>query len=283
MKDINKKIDILFLIFIIEIFVVTSFVILGFKENSIKSYMLFGMVFLVITISFYTNIVIAMILSSAIVFIHGSYIIYNGIRGNTYQLISIENFIWLLIFPIVAITASKLGSSIQKIQIEKRDLEKEMDNMVCFDYVTSLYNKNEFYRNLSEEMKRAQRHKFELCVIFFEIQYFNELNSVYGKNKVNEILAELGDIFLQVTRQEDKRYRLDENLLAAIMPNTNMQGAEIVKERLRDKLDKITITTSKGTEKLKFHFKIAIKAYDKSIESAFQFKHLVEKELEYDV
>ncbi|MDK2799535.1 MAG: hypothetical protein PWP27_2003 [Clostridiales bacterium] len=277
----NKQVDIIFLLLIIEIFAITTLLILNIKELTFIDYILYMLVFLIIVISFYSNLITGLITSAFLVFGYGSYMLYESLF---YEKMSIANsYFWIVLFPLSAFISGNLSDCINEIRNKNIKLEKQMSNLVTVDDITGFNNLKEFYTDLNEEMSRSRRHEFYLVVMLVELQYLEELIGIYGIDKINKILKFISVLIEKVTRTEDKRYRIDEDLFAIIMPNTDISGAEIVKERLKKELENVTINDDNKTQTYKLDIKIAALQYNDSITNSFQFKELAQKELEYDI
>ena len=283
MDDKRTKVDVFFLLILIELFVLGSLFILNAEFASLKNYILLGAAYMIVIISFYTDMVAGMLASLILDFAYGSYLLYMTIRAGVLGYTFAEDYLWIAVFPLLAYTAGKYGYYIGKLRKAQEKLLYEVSNLVRIDEVTNLNNKNQFYKDLSEEMSRARRHGFQMAVMLIQIEYYSELLSVYGVAKVDEILNQIADKLEMVTRDEDKRYKLDHGMFAAILPNTPEEGALIVKDRLRKELDEGTVSSKKEMQKLSIRFRIALKTYDRKIQGAFEYKEELERELEYDV
>ncbi|WP_159430006.1 GGDEF domain-containing protein [Caminicella sporogenes] len=277
----NKQVDIFFLLLIIEIFAVTTLLIMNIKEIDFIDYILYMLTFLVIVVSFYSNLIIGLITSAFLVFGYGSYILYEGLFHENINIAS--SYFWIIVFPLSAFISGRLSDSINDIQNKKIKLEKQISSLVTVDAITGFNNIKEFYKDLNEEMSRAKRHKFYLVVMLVEIQYLEELISIYGIDKINKILKSISILIEKVTRTEDKKYRIDEDLFAIIMPNTDISGADIVKQRLKKELESIKVDDDSKTNTYKLDIKISALQYNDRISNSFHFKELVQKELEYDI
>lgn len=281
MKKINKKIDIFFLLLMILIFVIITYVFLTNKELGLNQYILLGLNFIIIVIAYYTSVVLGLLNSALIIFIYGSYILYQNIILNNTS--NFNNHIWIIIFPISGYIAGKLGDYTRRLGIKIEEFEDQIKKLVTIDEITGLNNIKEFVRDLEEEVSRERRHSSGLVLMLIEIQYFDELIGVYGKIKANEISKIMARIIKKVTRNEDKRYKVHKDMFAIIMPNTDVKGAKIVKARLKQELENIIIRDGQQTEELKFDIKVGYLKYNSKIRNPFEFKELVEKELEFDV
>jgi len=254
---------------------------LNIKEVTFIDYLLYALTFFVVVISFYSNLIIGLISSAFLVFGYGSYMLYQSLF---YGKVSIGNsYFWIILFPLSAFISGRLSDSVNEVRDRNIKFENQVNNLVTIDETTGFDNLKEFYKDLNEEMSRSRRHKFSLVVMLAEIQYLDELASIYGKYNMSKIFKVMSDLIEKVTRTEDKKYRIDDDLFAVIMPNTDIPGAEVVKGRLRKELENITIDNNTGAKRYKFDIKIALVQYNEKITNALEFKELVQKELEYDI
>jgi len=281
MRKANRYIDIYFLLLIILVFSIITLIFITVEELQLSQYILIGLNFIMIVIAYFTNIVIGLITSAFLVFFYGSYILYESILYNN---AFVENsYIWIIIFPLSTFISGKFGEYILQVQEKVINLEKQINDLVTIDEITGLNNMKEFIKDLEEEMSRSKRHKFGLVLMIIEIQYFEELINIYGRTKANTIMKIMANLIEKATRNEDKRYKVKEDMFAIIMPNTTLDGAEVVKNRLKKELENILIQGYKGEEKFKFDVKVGLLEYDNNINGALKFKEMAERELEFDV
>lgn len=280
MKRLNSYLDIYFSLLITLIFIIITYIFLTTSELEFNQYLLLGLNFLIIVIAYFTNVIVGLISSAFLVFALGSYILYHKFLNS---LVSSDNYFWIIVFPLSSFIVGKFGDYISELQENYNRLQNQINNLVTIDEVTGLNNMKEFKKDLEEEMSRAKRHEFGLVLMIIEIQYFEELLNIYGRKKTNKIVKIMASLIEKVTRNEDKRYKIDEQTFAIIMPNTKAEGARIVISRLKKKLENILINNENNEEKLKFDIKFGFLEYNEKIKDALQFKEMTERELEFDV
>jgi diguanylate cyclase (GGDEF)-like protein len=113
-----------------------------------------------------------------------------------------------------------------------------MHNMATTDALTGLINRREFNRRISEEFSRAKRHKLNLCVALFDIDFFKKINDSYGHNAGDAILKELGKLISSNTRSCDIAARYGGEEFALILPETSQTDAYELMDRLRSLVEK---------------------------------------------
>ena len=80
------------------------------------------------------------------------------------------------------------------------------------DHLTGLFNRRYFEETLDRELLRAFRNNHSIGIIMIDIDEFKRFNDTYGHAAGDEILRELGQLFIQNVRGEDipSRYGGDE-------------------------------------------------------------------------
>ncbi|AEE92618.1 Diguanylate cyclase [Tepidanaerobacter acetatoxydans Re1] len=283
MNGKSKKIKIYFVLLILEFFVLISMFFLNPDMISHKNYILLSSGFFLALWSFSTNLVMGLFAALFLVFAYGSYILYEAIFGGIFSFTFLKDYFWLMVFPVIAYTSSRLGECVNKSFKVVKELKKNVQILVRVDNLTGLGNKQKFYEDLCEEIRRAKRHGFTLSFMIVRIMFFKELTDIYGKSKTDDVVSLMVKNIEDTLRTEDKKYRLEDDTFAFILPNTDKKGAEVIKSRIRTNLSSITLNSGKKEEKLNFNFKIGIMPYDGKTDDVFEIRHRLEKELEYDV
>lgn len=108
-----------------------------------------------------------------------------------------------------------------------------LHNMATTDALTGLINRREFNLRLTEEFARAKRHKSKLSLALFDIDFFKKINDNYGHPAGDAILQELGQLIIENTRACDVSARYGGEEFALILPETSLQKAFELMDRLR--------------------------------------------------
>ena len=251
-----------------EPFMIGSYIMLTFLWVSTLVSILFGRIQ-------------GMLFSIIIVLIYAAFVFYQGMLG--IDTIIPMNYVWIISFPLLSFLAGYIGESIQEI-LEKYNKYKDLQDMlVTKDELTGLGNAKEFYQNLKVEMSLARRHKRDITIVIIEVQYFDELLAIYGKGSYTRIFDVITSILKKITRTEDTIYRISEKTFALLLPQTPLEGAEVVKRKIKDGLSEINTYTDKRFEEMHIEVRVGLASLDDSIKSEFEFKKKAEKEVEFDV
>jgi len=108
-----------------------------------------------------------------------------------------------------------------------------LHNMATTDALTGLINRREFNRRIAEEFSRSKRHKSQLSLALFDIDFFKKINDTYGHNAGDAILRELGNLISTRTRTSDIACRYGGEEFALILPETSQVEAYELLNRLR--------------------------------------------------
>lgn len=132
-----------------------------------------------------------------------------------------------------------------------RNIIQEKD--VNLDGLTNLYNRKYTFKRLEEEVKRHNRFKESLSLVIFNVDRFKRVNTVYGHEFGDEVLIKIGNILKNQVRLTDILGRFGGEEFILILPGTDLQGAIILCDKLRNAIedtdfgtDELTMTVSGG-------------------------------------
>lgn len=108
------------------------------------------------------------------------------------------------------------------------------------DGLTGLYNRRHFDNLVKREQSLVLRHKRPSSVILFDIDGFKGFNDTYGHVAGDYVLKNLSEIMLNLERDEDFSCRYGGEEFAVILPETNVEGAYVNAERLREGIEEAT-------------------------------------------
>lgn len=115
------------------------------------------------------------------------------------------------------------------------------------DGLTKLYIYRHFYNLLENEINRARRYKHKLSLLMIDIDHFKNINDKYGHLAGDRILQEIASNIEQTIRQIDIPARYGGEEFAIILPETTCCAARVIAERLRKKIQDLSVILEDGT------------------------------------
>jgi diguanylate cyclase (GGDEF)-like protein len=125
---------------------------------------------------------------------------------------------------------------------EERDiLVNKLIHLSRTDDLTGLLNRRALIERLGDEVIRSRRYRADLALIICDIDYFKEINDTYGHDAGDKVLRIISTVIKELLRQTDMigRYGGDEFLL--ILPETSLEGAKEIAERIRHAVEEYEI------------------------------------------
>ncbi|MBI5407856.1 MAG: diguanylate cyclase [Nitrospirae bacterium] len=121
----------------------------------------------------------------------------------------------------------------KKLEDDIRESVAKLEKMAIRDGLTGLYNHHHFREVLRNEYKKAKRHLQPLSCIMMDLDHFKSVNDTCGHQFGDFVLAKSAEILKRLVRDTDFVARYGGEEFFVILPNTNLQGAFILAERIR--------------------------------------------------
>jgi diguanylate cyclase (GGDEF)-like protein len=129
---------------------------------------------------------------------------------------------------------------------ELRQANEELERLANTDALTGLANRRRFMRRLERELDRSQRYDRPLSLILLDLDGFKQVNDVHGHAVGDAVLEATAEVMRSVCREVDVPARLGGEELALLVPETGMDGALALAERLRARLQERTHLDEEG-------------------------------------
>ena len=131
------------------------------------------------------------------------------------------------------------GNRISKINEELLSKANKLEEKASFDFLTKLYNRRKFNSFLEYEISKANRYKEQhLSLLLVDIDYFKNVNDTFGHLVGDNILQEISKILTICSRDTDIVARWGGEEFILMLPQTTIEQAILVAEKLRATVEK---------------------------------------------
>lgn len=130
------------------------------------------------------------------------------------------------------------------------------------DRMTGLFSHHFFEKNLQEELERARRYKTTFSLVMFDIDHFKKFNDTWGHLVGDRIIRDISKLLCKSIRQVDFPARYGGEEFAVILPAVDIQGALVVAERLRRKVESYCFPGADGGEDLHVTISVGVTEFD---------------------
>ena len=135
------------------------------------------------------------------------------------------------------------NNMVDRLRVGRNELER----LSVTDGLTKLYNRRHLMETITNEVHRCRRHKRVMSVVMVDVDEFKKYNDEFGHLAGDQVLVQVATVLRESTRDVDcvARYGGEEFLL--VLPETQMDGAAQVSERIRDRLAETKFAVGKIT------------------------------------
>jgi len=162
----------------------------------------------------------------------------------------------------IVVLAQKTGTSLPSARLQMLQMlmpmvanivEMNQENerwiqLATTDELTKLYTRPYFEMRLQEEVTRTRRHGDFFSILRIDLDHFKQINGTYGYRQGNNVLQEFAQLLAGSIRQGiDIACRYSGQQFMALLPNTSVDGAYVLAERIRQSCAKHSFISGQGT------------------------------------
>lgn len=153
-----------------------------------------------------------------------------------------------------------------EVQARTKELEEansKLDVISRTDELTGLPNRRDMMRTIENEIGRVARTRKPFCFIFIDIDHFKDVNDTYGHACGDEVLKSVSHTIRSLLRKYDVIARYGGEEFLTLLPETDLEGASIVAERFRKKVEMMTVTH--GDTTIKVTITLGVSRFDSAL------------------
>ena len=136
----------------------------------------------------------------------------------------------------------------------------ELYKQATLDPLTRIFNRKHFNQEIEGEYSRARRYNRPLSLLMMDLDHFKKVNDTHGHPAGDYVLKQTASLIKESLRAQDIFARFGGEEFAVLLPETAMEAAATIGEKLRARIQsssyefsgkKIPVTISIGVATLK--------------------------------
>ena len=145
---------------------------------------------------------------------------------------------------------------------------EEMRKLATTDALTGIANRRHLVETGEHEVRRLARYGGCLSILMLDIDHFKSVNDTWGHPTGDRVIQALARTVTGFMRDQDMVGRLGGEEFAALLPETDLGGAQTIAERLRTAIQDAAEVTADDGSVIRFTVSIGISAM--AVEETFE-------------
>ena len=131
--------------------------------------------------------------------------------------------------------------------IELTEAEKKLQIMADTDLLTKLANRRGTYKRIEEEISQVNQSGVPFTLLLIDIDHFKRVNDRLGHKAGDLVLQQIAVIMQKSLRTQDILGRWGGEEFIIILPRTELNGAKILSEKIRETIEKSPVIYKEST------------------------------------
>ena len=129
----------------------------------------------------------------------------------------------------------------EKLTADLATANARLERLANIDSLTLLSNRRHYDGFLASHLADSEATKTPLCLLYIDIDHFKSVNDRYGHPVGDAVLRLCADTLQSCVRTSDLCARLGGEEFAVVLPDTPLDGARIVAERIRSRISEAVL------------------------------------------
>ncbi|SNS60104.1 PAS domain S-box-containing protein/diguanylate cyclase (GGDEF) domain-containing protein [Anaerovirgula multivorans] len=161
----------------------------------------------------------------------------------------------------------KAEEELVQLNAQLEEANRQLRVLSAIDCLSGLYNHRHFFEELQKAFDLYKRQKEKgiinaFSIILFDIDNFKIINDTYGHLTGDLVIRHIGQMITTNTRSTDSCFRYGGDEFAILLPDTSIDEARIVAEKIRKTIEGTSIS-AQHTE-LKITISLGVSSFDEA-------------------
>jgi diguanylate cyclase (GGDEF)-like protein len=175
--------------------------------------------------------------------------------------------ILIILIPFIYTLLGYLVDEREKLLTKIKHSEEKYRELSLLDELTSLYNRRGFDFLAEQQVKKADRTKNGMLLLYTDVDNIKWINDKFGHQEGDKVLIATSGILKKHIRKSDILARIGGDEFVALMEKTTDDLPQIIAKRLRESILNYNIA---GTRSYKLFLSIGFAHYDPTAPCSLQ-------------
>jgi diguanylate cyclase (GGDEF)-like protein/PAS domain S-box-containing protein len=132
---------------------------------------------------------------------------------------------------------ARYADELKRSNVELMKAHGELEQLALSDELTGLHNRRGFLMRAEQSLALAHRAQKSFALLFVDLDGLKNINDTLGHGEGNRAICDAAFALMNCFRRCDVLCRLGGDEFAVLMMDASQEGAEIVKQRIADKVE----------------------------------------------
>lgn len=184
----------------------------------------------------------------------------------------------ILYFWISSIASTIMAYYFTQYMEDSNKVIRRLKEEATKDFLTGLNNSRSFDILFNKILNYTKENNEKVAFLALDIDYFKKVNDTYGHSSGNQVLRELGDIFLETVNGPDIVARVGGEEFSILLQDKGKSEAYEVAEKIRRMVEKHVFSLH-GGQKIHITVSIGISLFPETVSDMDNIKELADEKL----